>query len=747
MLLLFLVSCNTTRHVPEGQYLLDEVEIKTTGKGVASDELQLYIKQLPNSSLPMLGKLRLKSYNVALMRKLFPRFVEKPVIFSGKSAAASAKQLELEVSNQGFLQAKVDTMVIRKGKKAKVRYLIHPDTLYRIRSYNVQIGDSTILQMYHRIGKQFSAKEGKPFSLKNLDADKATFTQFLRNQGYYNFSKDNFYYRADTTVGRRGVDVTLVLRPVFDSLGYRRYKIGKVSVLSGYDSSDELAQEVFRKLDTVRYKGVDMLYGRDHFLKPFTLYKNNFIRPGRWYADYLGSITQSSFGGLGAVKQTYIAFTETVERDSAFLDARITLPRANDHWWQTEIGGTNTAGDLGIAGSIGYRNQNLFNGAEELSVKLKGAYEFVRSGDASDGSAQNYYEYGAETTLTFPHILFPFLPDRIKEKPLASTQFGIGVTRQQRPEYERQFFNASVRYKWTEFVKGLTHSLDVLDVNYVQMPWVSDDFRLNYLENSRYPLLKYSYENQLIARTGYTLTFASSRHLSNRKSYVIRAGAEVAGLLPRLVSHLGGSTRNDAGYYQILGTRYAEYAKMDFDFADIKRMDATTNLAYHFAIGVAKPYGNSEILPFEKRYFSGGANSVRGWSTRRLGPGFYQPTKTSAEFAKQVGDIKLDMSIEWRKKMSEMFQLALFADAGNNWVIENNSSTPDGGLFKFSEFYKQIALSYGLGLRLDLNFLLLRFDMGVKAFDPGVDSSQRWRFRHTNLRDDFAFHFAIGYPF
>lgn len=737
-------SCSSTKYVGENQYLLQKVHIKADSKEVNTSDLTYFLRQSPNSSLPLLGKVRLRANNFKLIRKILPKFVEKPVILSTRQTGTSISQLQLEVSNQGFLHASVDTIVNRKGKKAEVTYMIKAGKGYRIRNITNSISDSTLHSLVELSQKNSLLKKGDLFDRKVLDYEKSRLAQVFGNLGYYNFSKNSLYYQADTTVGNHQVDLWLSLYPREDSLPHLRYKLGEVSILSGFDPFESAQTSSF---DTTNYKGITIIYDQDHFLRPNVLYKNNFLRPGVWYGNWRTDATIASFGNIGAIKQTNIRLTDAWEDGSPIINTTILLPKANSHWLQTSIEGTNTAGDLGVAGSIAYRHQNLFNGAEVLGVKLRGAYEFVSGSTSFDLSNQNFYEYGLETSLTFPQFLLPWFAKKINDQPLSSTQFRAGITKQRRPEYDREFFNTSVSYKWSNFIAGLSHNLELLDINYVRMPWVSSTFRRAYLENSRYPLLKYSYEDQLIARTAYSITYTGKRQMFSASTYTIRAGVDIGGALPRLIQSLGGTTRNSDGSHQLLGIRYAEYAKIDFDFAKIQTLNSLSSVVLHARLGVAKPYGNSEILPFEKRYFSGGSNSMRGWATRRLGPGVYHPNKDSIEFANQVGDIKLDLNIEWRHKLTELFQGAFFIDAGNIWVIDNNDNTPEGGLFKFSEFYKQIALSYGIGLRIDLSFLVIRFDGGFKAYDPGQESSKRWRIKGFNFKDDFAFHFAIGYPF
>lgn len=278
------------------------------------------------------------------------------------------------------------------------------------------------------------------------------------------------------------------------------------------------------------------------------------------------------------------------------------------------------------------------------------------------------------------------------------------------------------------------------------MPWVSQAFDSLYLNNSNNPLLRESYRDQLVARTGYTITFVNGRRLNPLyPTYTLRGSIEVSGVLPRLVTTINGAKEDDYGQKKILGVAYAEYVKGSIEYSHTFHFSKKHSLAYRLGLGLAHPYGNSDVLPFERRFFSGGANSVRGWSTRSLGPGSYRPLEDGqSDFVNQTGDMKIDLNIENRLKISSLFEFAQFIDAGNIWTLKNYSSQP-GGQFSFKSFYKEIAVAYGLGLRLDLDFLLLRFDAGMRAYDPGRETKRFVLLKPT--LNKMAFHFGIGYPF
>lgn len=752
---LFLIACDATKRVPEGSYLLNKVKIDTDTKSVKKSELNPFLRQTPNSSIPIIGKYRLHLYNMApndstWLNRQLRKLGERPVLYSERLTAISAEQIRLELSNRGYLNATVDTTLIFKDKKADVTYDVVGHTPYRILNFQDTIQDTTIYKILANDKELNLIKEDAIFDLKVLEEERIDMARQLRNRGYYNFSKDNFFFLADTTVGTNQVDLTLGLTNPTDTTLHQQYYIGNSTVLNGIDLSKLEDSTALHNFDTIQFRNLTIIQDKKEFLRPRAIYYNTFLRKNRMYAERIVDRTYSSLNGLGPVSQTNINLYPTVRNDTNYLDARISIAPGNLHWMQFGVDGTNSAGDFGVATNITYEHRNIFKGAERLRIRLNGAYEFISSGGLSDSINlidQSYYEYGAETFLSIPQLLLPWLLERLKEQTSASTEFSVGVNFQKRPEYLRQFFNLSSKLQWSRMSWRLTNTVEPLDINYVRMPWKSEFFTDQYLSDESNHILRKSYEDQLIARTAYSVSFSNTGARRVPKNpFRIRAGIDLAGLIPRLITALGGSKTDDEGYEEILGIKYAEYVKTDFDFSRTYPFDDKNSIAMHFGVGVAVPYGNSIVLPFEKRYFAGGANSVRGWSTRTLGPGGYQRSDTlRADFVNQTGDIKLDVSIEYRNKLTNLFELATFVDAGNIWTIKDYQGQPNG-VFRFDEFYKQIAVAYGLGLRINLNFLLLRLDAGMKAYDP-AERNKKFVLFKPNFTDKFAVHFAIGYPF
>lgn len=755
LLLFLIVSCDATKKVPGGSYLLNKVKINTDTRGVSESDLKPFVRQKPNSSMPLLGRVKLHVYNIpdndsTWVNRMFLKYGEPPVLYSDRLTGISIEQIRLQLGNKGYLNAEVDTIVEKKDGKADVTYQVVGRDPYLIRTFKDSIRevDSTIYKILDEQKRLNVMKEGDIFDLEVLETRRIGITNELRNNGFYNFSKDNFYFLADTAIGSHRVDLTLGLNNPTDSTLHSRYLFGQVIVNNGIDPA--ILQDSSRHylLDTIQYRDIKVVQEKNKFMLPQAIFYNTFIRPNKMYSDRLVERTYSSLNRLGAVSQTAINLTPVLENDSNFINANISIFPGNMHFMQFGIDGTNSAGDLGIAADATYEHKNFLKGGETFRLKLNGAYEFVTASDSVNLIDKSYYEYGAETFLSIPQLLLPWVMKQLKDQPSASTEFSVGVNFQNRSEYLRQFFNLSSRFQWSRRNWQITNVVEPLDITYVRMPRMSERFRAAYMNDSINPILKASYEEQLIVRSVYNVTYSnvSSGQLPPRLPFRVRAGVEVAGYLPRIVTAMGGTKRNESGRNLILGLPYAEYVKTDFDFAPTYRFDGNNTLAGHIAIGVAYPYGNSIVLPFEKRYYGGGANSVRGWSTRTLGPGTYRNDSLGYDFANKTGDIKFDMSIEFRRKLTKLFELAAFIDAGNIWTVKDYKSQP-GGYFQWGSFYKELAAAYGLGIRLDLNFLLLRVDLGMKAHNPALAEGQRWTIFKPRFRNDLAFHFAIGYPF
>ena len=387
-----------------------------------------------------------------------------------------------------------------------------------------------------------------------------------------------------------------------------------------------------------------------------------------------------------------------------------------------------------------YENRNLFRGSETFSIQLRGAFEAITGLEGYQN--QDYMEYSVEAKLGFPRFVAPFMSKNFRRRSAATSELSLSYDMQNRPEFHRRVFSTAWRYRWSNASRQINYKLDLLDLDYVYMPWISAKFKNDYLDSvsNRNAILRYNYEDLFIMKVGFGLTYNDGRH-------AWRANVETAGNLLNGVSEILGRGRNDRDQYTLFNIAFAQYVKGDFDYTRIVSLAERQSLVFHAGLGIAYPYGNSRILPFEKRYFSGGANSVRGWSVRSLGPGSFKGNKGAIDFINQTGDMKIDLNLEYRTYLFWKFDGALFVDAGNIWTLRNYEDQP-GGQFRFDEFYKQIAMAYGLGFRLNFGYFALRFDMGMKAVNPAYETEkEHWAIFHPNLHRDFSFHFAVGLPF
>ena len=363
-----------------------------------------------------------------------------------------------------------------------------------------------------------------------------------------------------------------------------------------------------------------------------------------------------------------------------------------------------------------------------------------------------FFEYGADMGLNFPRFILPFVRDEVQRRSKATTQLDLQYNAQRRPEFDRNVFSASWSYLWNTN-QQIRHRFDLIGVNFVSVPRKDQYFISEYLDqyNSKNSIMKFNYEDLFIFRTGYDFYYTSPNAGVTKNyfdvSHSVRASVETSGNLLYLFSHALKQERDSIGQFRIFNLAYAQYLKTDLAWTMNMNLGRRNNLLFHIETGVAYPYGNSRMLPFEKRYYGGGANGVRGWAVRGLGPGRYQAKDGTIDYINQSGDIKLDLSMEYRMHMFWKLDGALFVDAGNIWTMYDYSDQP-GGVFLWNEFYKQIAVSYGMGVRLDLNFLVLRLDAAMKAVNPIYeDGPLRYPIVHPRLKRDFAWHFAVGYPF
>lgn len=742
-------ACSTTKFVPQDKYLLNKMHVSIDDRrnvndihkahqdaldadGLA-DKMKSYVRQKNNSEIFGFWKLQLQVYSLAApdsskwINRTLWKMGEAPEVFDPALADVSLANIEQGMRNKGYFNAVVDTTMEVKNRRLALTYHVTAGEPYFLRDYNIRLQQQDLKEIAG--SRRTLVSEGMIFDSDILDQERDRIARGMRRRGYYYFDKELLHYIADSAYQSQQISLQLTLNDYVemasDSLKkqlFTQFRIRKVHFYTDADP-DKLQSE--EEVTTIEDGDWTFTYAGRKLLREKALKQNCYINPGDYYNIYRVERTYSRLNSLGPIKYVDISFDRVSDDE---LDCSIVVSRGKLNAVSAEVEGTYSAGDWGIAAGAGYTNRNIFKGAEELNVNGYGSYEWRQNGGRA-------IEAKAEASILFPNapkVLF-------------------GYRYQNRPdEFVRTVVNGSLSYSYKPFGSRLTHQFNFVDISYVYLPWISDEFRAAFLKPTN--ILRYSYEDHFIVDWSYAGVWSSFSQAHPYRSYAtFNYQVETAGNLLYGISTLAKLEKNStSGSYEIFHIPFSQYAKADFAFAYHQIFSQNHRLVYHAALGVAVPYLNASSVPFEKRYFAGGANSVRGWQVRSLGPGAYRGDGTRIDYNNQAGDIKLDLNLEYRWKVWSIFELAAFTDAGNIWTIRDYDSQPYG-VFDIREFYKQIAWSYGLGLRLDFSFFIFRVDCGVKLYDPSrihYDGKQ-WRTASNgiNWKDDVTFHFAIGYPF
>ena len=718
-------ACDGTKFVPDGEYLLTQNHVLSADPNVKVGDLASYVQQRPNSKWFSSIKVPLGIYSMAgrdttkaINRRLM-KWGQPPVILDTAKVNRSASLLTQAMQNRGYLDTDIETLIEKNHKRASVTYLIQPQQQYTLRSVRYDIADARIDSILRadNILTNDGLKAGSPFTITDLHNERNRITNYLNNNGFYYFNKEAITFIADSSHTDHAVDVTM-------NLGlYRR------------SSHEELRQHPLYTIANVTYRhqGDAPLN-----IRQSTLDNNNLIEVGQPYSAQKVQQTYNKYARLQAIRSTNIHITE---HSDSTLDVELNIQRKKPNAIKIQPEGTNTAGDLGAALSVSYENRNLFHGSEQFSLSVRGAYEAIRQLEGYEENS-NFIELGAEAKLTLPVFASPWLSKQFHQRHNATSEVRISYNSQRRPEFRRTVLTAGWGYKWNARNNILLYHLDVVDFNYISMPWISETFKKEYLDDSttRNAILRYNYQDLLIMRLGFGVTY-------NDGTNYLKANVETAGNLLDAIAHTFHNSQNDQGQYKVWKVAYAQYAKMDVDYTHLLKFDQRNTLALHARIGLGVPYGNSSMLPYEKRYFSGGANSVRGWNVRSLGPGRFIGQDGKIDFINQTGDIKLDLNAELRTDLFWKFAGAVFIDAGNIWTIRQYDDQP-GGELTFKNLWEAMAVAYGVGLRLNLNYFILRLDLGMKAINPAFTTTdEHYPITHINFKRDYSLHFAVGLPF
>ena len=773
-----LAACNATKHLPSGAYLLtkNQVEIEKEPELPKEDqitklELDKYIRQQPNkrflgTNLPIWIYSQADTAKNNGWNRFKRRLGAAPVLLDSAQTALSAGGMKIYMDSKGFLDSEVIPTVDTADRKAQVTYHARQGKPFRIGTIRYDFRDRFVKAIILSDTANTLLHTGNIFDANVLDNERARITNFLKNQGYYNFSINNISYVADSTVGGRRIDLTVLVKQYmagYDTNGEavldnnRIYRIRDINVFPDYNPTVATTDSLYKtRLDTVRYRGLNIIYDTKQHVRSEILRRTISLYPNALYSAQDVKRTYDNIMRLGYYKSASILFTEVADStqkdnfisfvgtdstgsDEAdytaehYLSCEVLCTPALRQSYSVNLEGTTSADYFGVMAKVGYQNRNLLRGVELFEVNVRGGYEFMYAGSKYKSDA---YEFGVSTSFSFPRLLTPFRVNRYNHALNPRTRIDLSYNTQKRPYYHRDLASAVWGYSWG---KGRsTFALRPVDLTLVNMRYVQDSF----LKNLVNPYLQNSYTSQLIAGLSGSYLYTNQQKNANRGSIALRFNFETNGNLLNALYRIGFPNKEKDEYYTLLGIRYAQYFRTDLSFVKNFWLGQKSALVYRFFGGFGYAYGNSAALPFERLFYCGGSNSMRGWAARTLGPGI--DGRIASDYPSQLGNMRLEMNLEARFPVWGFLHGAVFCDVGNIWFA-GQGTTPENQ-FQLRNFYKRVGLNTGIGARLDFNFFIFRLDWGIQLHDPNVNPGERWVIRNFSLKHT-ALSFGVGYPF
>ena len=715
MLALAAVSCSTTRRLQEGELRLADNKVVVVGEGPSTSELQPYIKQKPNAYF--IGKWNplLYVYNWSSGKDTpWDKFVEKlgvaPVAFNGSLVESSKSSMLSHLEYLGYYGSEINSEVSTKGRTAKVIYTVRPGHRFVIDSLSYVIDDAPLRTLALRDSATSGIRPGKYLSESTLESFSEQMAELFRNRGYYGFTKNYFFFLADTTREDGTADLTVRLENYTRNetpaaaKPHIRYRFGDVNVttISRFPVKKKFLDEI------------------------------NRIKPGMLYREGLVDNTYTRFSSLGLFNSVNI---QLQERDSGYVDCNIILGEAKLQSIKLNLeGSTNSTGLFGITPSISYAHKNFFGGGETFTLAFRGNFQFK----FHDNTRSE--EYAVNTSLKFPRFLL--LPSDLFVSSVPQTEISALFNYQNRPEYKRNIASLNYSNNFT-YRRRFVFQLSPVKFNMVHIYSMSRDFYQQLTD----PYLMNAYRDHLDFGSGASFYYTTDPSLNSKRThFYTRINFDIAGNLLSLFDKI--LPENEYGSALFLGLPYSQYVRGEVTSAQTWHFgkDGRYSLAVRGIAGAGYAYGNSMSLPFEKFFYAGGASSMRGWQARSVGPGG-APIDSSFSIVNQTGDMHLEANVEFRFPLFWKLHGGLFVDAGNIWKLQagQDADEKNGALFSPSNFLRTTALDFGLGLRLDFNLILVRLDMGIKAYDP---YTQKWcEPSRWFSRNGYAIHFGIGLPF
>lgn len=766
-----LYSCNNTFYLKNNEKLLGGISIKIKGdqRNVNKDDLLPILKQKPNKKILGVLKFHLGVYNFAKRGKerkwkkwLVDNVAEEPIIYDSILKNKSTQQIKLFLNKKGYFDSTVkDTVIIRK-KRVRVIYSVKTLSPYLINSITYSIKDTALSNIVFNDTTHSLIKKTFVFDQSKLEKERERISNLFKNNGYFYFTVDFVRFKVDSFMKNKLVNVEVEIKDPSDFINinlkdktkHNKYFIRKIVVYPEYDFLTVESEYFENKISGQNI--VFMNKGRQRYRKDLFL-NSMFIVPNEPYNLTDANLTYDRLSQLKIFGSVKLEFNNVTDSSGYFLDAVLKLGRTKSQSYSLELQGTNSAGNYGIQGNVTFSNKNIFKGGEVFRVK--GTVEIKQVPVPFDSGipsivtlgAFNTIEFGPEVSLSIPKLTPNF---KINKFSKALTIYSTAFNYQKNPNYFRTIFNTSFGYSITK--AKTTWAIYPLELNFVN---VTLDKRFEEaIANSNNVSLLLRYQSQFFNNLRITFTNSNQSSAVLKNNYYLKLNGELAGVIPTLINEWTGKPRikenenSDSAYYYFTGIRfnnpYAQFAKFEIDYRYYFRYSVDQTLVLRSYSGIGYAFGNSSTMPFVKSFFAGGADDIRAWRPRTLGPGSF--VGTGLDQIERIGDFKLTLNAEYRFKVYKYLNAALFVDAGNIWLLNTDRFTnKTGGQLLLNKFFKQIAMGAGVGFRFDFSFFIIRLDVGVPIYDPKrVEQNQsNWIIGNLKDGDINFFNLGIGYPF
>ncbi len=764
-------SCITTNNVPKGEYLYTSSTYTIKGEKVKNHNIPSFYKQKQNRKV-LYARPWVWMYDVGTAFKdsshiqhfMCDVIGEKPIFYDSTLVKSTAENIKQHMHNLGYYNAEIftETTLRDSMKMASVKYIIYPKPAYYLRNINYNIENRSINSFVKANWKNSKLDTAKIFTTDALKEERERITKDLQNLGYYYFSKKQITFTADSNFNDHRIDLKINIAPLtiqnkdsIRKLESKQYKYNRI-----YIYTEVAENSITTKLDTtiIRYSA-DNVEELDYYfihngpikVNPKSIINAIFIKPGRLYREENVAYSYKALFNLSIYKYININIldTKTSIDKMGRIDCIIELSKSDKFSVSTESELKNTGGDFGIEQGLSLITRNTFKGGEVLNISVRGALEVQNVTNASADEVNkilkifNTFEAGINGSLDIPRFLAPVKRNFFSRYFNPKTRITLGYNYQDRPDYSRYIINSNFGYTWIKNA-NVSQIMNPLEISSVKIN-PTDSFQKT-IDNYEDPRIKYSYQDHLVLGMSYSYMYNERKWNSKTPFNFFFAKAELGGIPFASVSNLAGSTKDTLGQYWIMGLPYSQFARFEVDYRYYYPMAQGSMMnVFRVNFGIGIPLFGSVAIPFEKSFFIGGANSLRAWSIGTLGPGSYSSGSNTFEM---TGDIKVEFNYEFRFPISEDLRGALFADVGNIYLLKESELIPEG-VFHFNNFYNKLAANIGYGVRYDLSFLVIRFDIAHPIYQPYYDKGERWtaRTKGADSKLIWGFNFAIGYPF